>query len=188
MHTISVEHRPTMKVNIHNQCSNFKLTNRIKVTNFMEWNKYPDTEVNAGSMTSAVLTSSYAVFEGGLTYRLQRKSVKSDDQLESTYTLLFITWKSEGYKILRARVGLMECDKQIKWDSYKLREYRQRYYSQLSTYTGPIKDTWLIHDGTVLVTRLRLDFTQRDGALNITIFDYFKYDSAKRPEWIGPER
>jgi hypothetical protein len=188
MYTISFEPQPMIRrMNIHNQCSDFKLTNQRSFVNFMNWKKYIDNEVDTGSMTNAVLISSWAAFEGGLTYQLQRKSVKSDNQLESTYTLLFITWKSEGYKELRARVHLIECDKRIEWNQYKLEEYRQRHHSQLNTYTGPIKDTWLIHDGTVLVTRLELNLTQRNGVLNITISEGIKDKHTKRPEWISPE-
>jgi hypothetical protein len=188
MHTISLESQPITKINIHNQCSDFKLTDKKCFSMNISWDKHPDYEVDASNVTGAVLTSSYAVFEGGLTYRLQRKSVKSDDQLEPTYTLLFIAWKSEGYKKLCARACLVECDKQITWNEYKLDEYRQRYHSQFSTYTGPIEDTWLTCDGTVLMNRLELNFTQRDNVLNIIISDTFRNDYAKRPVRLDPER
>jgi hypothetical protein len=139
------------------------------------------------SMTSASLTSSWAVFKGGLTYQLQRKCVKSGDQLKSTFTRLFIIWKSEGYKVLRVRVGLIEHDKQIRWNGYKLREYYRRYANQFGTYTEPVRDTWLIHDGTVLMTRLELDFTQRDWVLNITISEGTEDEYARRPVWLDPK-
>jgi hypothetical protein len=176
-----------MKMNIHNQCSDFKLTNRESFIINTAWNKRADVEVDAGSMISADLTSYWAAFGGSLTYQLRRKSGKFDDQLESTCTLLFITWRSEGYKKLRACVHLIEYDKQITWNFYKLREYCQRYHSRLNTYAGPIKDTWLIHDGTVLMTRLELDFTQRDGILNITISEGVRNEHTKRPKWFDPK-
>jgi hypothetical protein len=83
---------------------------------------------------------------------------------------------------------LIECDKQIKWNRYKLEEYRQRYASQLSTYTSPIEDTWLMHDGTVLMTRLELNSTQRGDVLNITISEGIKDEHTKIPELISLER
>jgi hypothetical protein len=61
-----------------------------------------------------VLSPQLATFESILTYQLQRNYVKSNDQLESTYTLLFVAWKSEGYKKFRVCIHLIECDKQIK--------------------------------------------------------------------------
>jgi hypothetical protein len=99
MHTTSFKFQPTMKLNIHNQCSSFKLINLDWSKFRIKWDKEPDEEVDAGSMTSAILTSSWAEFDGALTYQLQKKSVKSDDQLESTSTRLFIAWKPEGYNV-----------------------------------------------------------------------------------------
>jgi hypothetical protein len=184
IYTISFERRPSMKVNIHNQCSDFKLTSRKWFNTCAYWNESPGEEVDARSMMSVGLISSLTEFEGSLMYQLQRKRVESDDQLESTYTLLFITWKSEGYKELRARVHLIVCDKQIKWNGYRLREYYQRCVSQLCTYTGPIEDTWLLHGGTVLMIGLELYFTQRDGVLSVTISDGVKDNHTKIPELI----
>jgi hypothetical protein len=174
-----------MEVVIHNRCSNFKLINLMLYAPHMI--KYPNAEVDAGGITSATLRPYRTVFDGSLTYQLQRKYVKFDDQLNSTYTLLFVAWKSEGYKELRACVRMIECDKQIEWNGYKLEEYRQRYASQLSTYTGFINDTWLIHDGTTLLTRLRLDFAQRDGRLNIVISEGIRSECTKISAWINPK-
>jgi hypothetical protein len=177
-----------MKVNIHTQCSDFKLINRKVFSISIKWNKQLDMEVDAGGMTSASLMPQAAVFEGYLTYQLQKKFVKSDDQLDATYTLLFIAWKYEGYRNFQMVVKLIECDKRFCWNYMKLWEYYQRHADQLSIYTGPVKDTWLIYDGTVLMTRLKLDFTQRNGALNIAISKGIKDEHTKRPEWINPER
>jgi hypothetical protein len=105
----------------------------------------------------------------------------------STYTLLFIALKYEGYKVFRTCVCLIECDKQIKWNLYKLEEYRQRYASQLCTYTGLVEDTWLLQDGTVLMTKLELDFTQGNGVLSITISEGIRDEYTRRPEWIDPK-
>jgi hypothetical protein len=177
-----------MKVNIHNQCSDFKLKYLIRYWRRLNWNKNLDVEVDTCSMTSAYLTSLLATFEGSLTYQLQRKCDKYDDQLESVSAMLFVAWKSEGYKAPRVHVCLIEYDKRIKWNGYKLGEYYQRYANQLSTYTGPIKDTWLTRNGTILMTRLELDFTQRDGVLNIIISEGVWDGRTKIPEWISPER
>jgi hypothetical protein len=177
-----------MNVNIHNQCSDFKLTNRKHRWANVSWDKEPDVEVDANSMMSAVLTSFQAEFEGSLIYQLQRKCVKSDDRLESTYALLFITWKFEDYKALRVFVQLMECDKTFHWNKFKPIEYYQRYVNQLNTYAGPIKDTWLTRDGIVLMIGLETDFTQSNDVLNITISEGVKDEHTKRPVWINPVR
>jgi hypothetical protein len=176
-----------MKVNIRNQCSNFKLINRKYFENNMNWNKYPDEAIDAGSMTSADLTSNWATFEGVIMYQLQRKWTKHDGQPRSTVTLLFIAWKSDGYKGLCVRVHLIGYDKQIKWNRIKLKEYYQRYANQLSTYNGPIRDTWLMPNITVLMTELKLDLTQRDSVLNIAISEGTSDDYIREPERINPK-
>jgi hypothetical protein len=68
--TISFERQPKVKMNIHNQCLDFKLINLTHCAPYMD--EKPDVEVDAGSMTSTALESYYAVFGGGLTYQLQK--------------------------------------------------------------------------------------------------------------------
>jgi hypothetical protein len=99
-----------------------------------------------------------------------------------------VGWKSEGYKELCACVCLIECDKTFPWHKVNTEEYYQRYTNQFGIYTGPIKDTWLTHDGAVLTTKLELYFTQRNDVLNITISEGISDDHTKRPVWINPER
>jgi hypothetical protein len=186
--TISVEVQPTMKVDIHNQCLDFELTCRGYFSSGADSIEDPAKEVDAGSMNSVGLMPSLVAFEGALMYGLERKRVKSSNQPEPTDIQLFIAWKSEGYEKFSVFVHLIEDDKQFYWRKATLGEYYQRYASQLCTYTGPIKNTWLIPDGTVLVTELELDFTQRDGVLNITISEGVEDEKTKRPEWIYLER
>jgi hypothetical protein len=176
-----------MKMNIRNQCSDFKLIHLNFFRDYMGWNKEPDEEVDAGGMTRADLVPYWAAFKGAITYQLQRKCVKSDEKLEPTYIQFFITWKSEGYKVLCTRVGLIEHDEQIRWNAYKLEEYCQSYANQFGTYTGPIRDKWLIYNGTVLMTRLELNFTQRPWVLNITISEGVKDEYIRRPLWLDPK-
>jgi hypothetical protein len=89
MHIISVDFQPTMRMNIHNQCLDFKLTNRKQFNAFIRWNEHLDDEVDTGSMTNANFIPSLTKFGGATMYELQRKRTESDDQLKSTYTLLF---------------------------------------------------------------------------------------------------
>jgi hypothetical protein len=181
MHSISVRRRPTMKVNIYNQCSNFQLTYQECFSHGAYWNKKPDWKVDAGRMTSTYLTPFLSTFEGVITYRLKRKGGMSK------YIQLFVAWKSEGYKKFRVFVHLTESDKLFFRYTTKLEEYYQRHANQLSTYAGPIKNTWLIPDDTVLMTRLELNFTQRDGVLNIAISEGVKDKHAKKPIWLDPK-
>jgi hypothetical protein len=155
MHTISFMLQPTMKVNIYNQCSDFELIDRKRFSTGADWNKDSDWRVDTGSMTSADLTPFLSTFEGVLTYRLEKEEVKL------TCIRLFVTWKSEGYKKFHVFVQLVEYDKRFSWNDSKLERYYQRHAKQLSAYTDPIKDTWLIHGGKVLMTELELIFTKK---------------------------
>jgi hypothetical protein len=188
IHTISVGIQPTMEMNIHNQCSDFRLKCRSSFRNGVDFDEGPDLEVDTGSMNSINLMPGWAEFEGAFMYELERKHAKPSNQLESTDILLLIAWKSEGYKKFRMFVHLIECNKWPFWGPAELEEYYLRYASQLLIYTGPIKDTWLIPGGAVLMTGLELDFTKRDGVLNITISDGVKDDHTKRLELINLNR
>jgi hypothetical protein len=154
IHTINAEYRPTMKANIYNQCSNFKLTHRGRFSTGADWNEEPAWEIDAGSMMSVDLTPFRVAFNGVLIYVLQRKDIKPSNRLDPTHIRLFVVWKSVGYKKFCVFVQLMECDRQTDWNILMLKEYYQRYTNQLCTYTGPIEDTWLIYDGTAPMTRL----------------------------------
>jgi hypothetical protein len=187
IHTISVESQSTMKVNIHNQCSDFKLMGQGCFSNGAGWNEcHP--RIDTGDITSINLTPFLSTFGGVVTYRLERKYVEPDNLPKPTHIQLFVAWKSEGYKKFCIFMQLVECNKRIDWNRIKLEEYYQRYANQFSTYTGPINDKWLISDGTVLMTGLELDFTQRDGVLNITISEGVEDGHTKRPKWINLEK
>jgi hypothetical protein len=175
-----------MKVNVHNQCLDFKLKYRGCFSAGINWTKRLDVKVNAGYTTRAVLKSPYVASKGSLMYQLQRKHIKYDGQLKPTYILLFVAWKLEGYKELHVCIRLIEYDKRIVWNGYKQEDYYQRYADQLSKYTGPIKNTWLTHDGTVLMTRLGLDFTKRN-VLYITISEGTKNSHTRKPVWLDPK-
>jgi hypothetical protein len=178
----------TIAVNIRNQCSNFKLINGKYYYSDSCMDFHSSKEVETGCTNRLNFKPSLITFGSAILYQLQRKDIKSDDRLESTTTLLFITWKFEGYKELSVLVQLLECDKTFRWSKFSSREYYRKYVNQLCTYTDPIKDIWLTRDGTVFMTRLELDFTQRDGMLNITISEGIKEDHVKIPELIDPRR
>jgi hypothetical protein len=67
-----------------------------------------------------------------------------------------------------------------------VKEYYQRYANQFCTHTGPIKDTWLPRDGTVLMIGLELDFVQRDDVLNITISEGIENGRIKGSVRLNP--
>jgi hypothetical protein len=179
--------QPKIKLYIHNRCSDFNLINQERHGINVLWHRLPGLEVDAGGMTNSSLLTYRSTFGGAIVYELQRKHIEYDNQPESIYIWLFMAWKSEGYKKLCVSVQLIECEKTFRWSKGDLKRYYQRYVNQFSTYTGSIEDTWLIHDSSVLMTRLELDFTQRDSVLNITISGGVMCDHIKRAKWVDPE-
>jgi hypothetical protein len=176
-----------MKVNIHNQCSGFKLTNGGFFSVGTSWSWYPHTSIDTGDTMSVEFDSFLARFEGVIAYKLQKECTKTNEQPEPTHIRLFIAWKSECYKKFCVFIHLVEYNEMTSWYQFTSEEYYQRYTNQLNTYTSPIKDIWLMHDGTVLKTELDLDFTQRDGVLNITISEGVEDDYTRRSIWINPK-
>jgi hypothetical protein len=154
----------------------------------VDWSRHPEKGVNIGNMMCVKLIPFLSTFGGVLTYEIQSKYGKFGNQSESTYIRLFVVWKYEVHKEIRACAHLIEYDEHDRWNEIKLEEYYQRYANQLCTYIGSIKDTWLIDDSTVLLTELDLDFTQRNGVLNITISEGVEDDHTKRPIWIDSEK
>jgi hypothetical protein len=139
-------------------------------------------------MNSVDLIPFRVVFESALMYELERKRVITGNQPEPTDILLFVAWKSEGYEKFYVFANLIECDKQSYWRKTTLKEYYQRYANQLCTYTGPTEDIWLMSDGTVLMTRLELDFAQRNDVLDITISEVERDNNMRAPVHIDLER
>jgi hypothetical protein len=187
MHTISVKFQPTMKVNIYNQCLNFKLMNRGCFSNGIVQGENLAPEVDTSSMMSVGFRPVPSVFKDVMTYELRRKCVKSSEELDLIHIRFFVVWKTGGHKKLRAYINSVEYEEKLYWNNTRLEEYYQRHASQLYTYTGPIKDTWLMHDGTVLMTELELDFTQRHDVLNITISEGIGDEYTRRPKLINPK-
>jgi hypothetical protein len=121
---ISVEPQPTMEVNIHNQFRGFKLTSRKHFNIGANWNGDEELPwMRRTSRMSVNLIPFLATFEGSLTYVLWRKYVQSDNRLKPAFIRLFVAWKSECYKKFRALIHFIECDRQVVWNKYKLKDY-----------------------------------------------------------------
>jgi hypothetical protein len=171
-----------MKVNIRNQCPGLLLDSGKHFSTGIDWNEKPANKVNPGGMTSANLIPLMSTFGGILGYDLEIRGI------ESTYIRLSVIWKSEGYKQLKVFTHLVEYEKWCSWSANELEEYYQRYASQLCVYTTPIKQKWLLDNGTVLMIELEVNFTQRDGVLNVTLSKLKNSVCTKKPEWISLKR
>jgi hypothetical protein len=172
MHTISV----------HNQCSNFGLgefecfVNGANSTHCRRGNSVNTRDVDFIPFLST--------FGGAVTYKLQDRNYKPNHRPGAARIRCLVAWKSEGYKKFYMLIHLIEYNRWVKWNEIKLDDYCQRYANQFSIYTGPIKSTWLMPNGIVLMIRLNLDSTQRDGIMSITISEGVGDGYTKRLVWL----
>jgi hypothetical protein len=171
-----------MKVSIHNQYSDLWLKTGRYFGIGVDWDEKPNEKIESDNTMSVDLMPLLATFEGVLTYDLKKIGVGS------TYIRLFVGWKSEGYKKFHVVAHLVEYDDWYNWGQNELEEYCRRYASRLYTYTGPIENTWSMPDGTALMIELELNFTQRDGVLNITVSEGIGNEHTKKLEWIKLKR
>jgi hypothetical protein len=189
IYTSRAKIKPKMRsINIHNQCTDFDLTSPWYFNSNIYLKKRLDQKIDASGTMNVDFKYPPKVFEGVITYKLERKSIETDNLSESTCIRLFVILKCERNNKLCACMHLVEHEKRFRWNIAKLKEYYQRYANQFSTYTGPIEETWLIDDNTVLMTKLELDLTQRDGALNIIISEGAKNERTMTLKCIDSER
>jgi hypothetical protein len=187
IHIVSFDTRPTMEVNIHNQCTNFDWVAPKRFNIGVDKGSFSSRLAHVGYMTSFDLIPFQSTFGGVLMYTLQENYGKASDLHKSTDVRLLIAWKSEGYKNFGVFVQLIEYDEDIHWEEFTLEEYYKRYANEFSTYTGPIKETWMTRDGIMFTTGIDVDFTLRDGVLNIAISDGVNEVYTKTPEWFYPK-
>jgi hypothetical protein len=175
-----------MQINIHNQCLGFRLLRSEFFSRGIDWNVRPDWGMNPGDMKSIGLKSPLAVFEGVLMCELKREHFEIGLLSNATDIRLLVSWKSEGYGKFCVHVHLIDYSGYTNWSTAQLKGYYQRYAHQLRAYTGPLEDTWLTRNDTVFMTRLELNFTQRDGVLNITVSEGVENEHTRKPVWINP--
>jgi hypothetical protein len=77
-----------MKVNIYNQCSDFKLTFRGYFGNGTNGDENPDEDVDTGSMKCVDLTPYLVAFEGAIMHKLETKPVINLSQQIFIFSLL----------------------------------------------------------------------------------------------------
>jgi hypothetical protein len=185
IHTTSVEPQATMQVNVHYQCSDFG----IGEVRYFYRGAYSKNyrRMSGYNVSNTDFVPSLSTFRGVVAHELQDKDYDPSNRPDATRIQCLVAWKSESYKKLQVFIHLIESNLRIEWDQVKLDDYYQRYANQLSTYTGPIKSTWLMPNGVVMIVRVDLDFTQRDSILSITISDGVEDEHTKRPVWFDSD-
>jgi hypothetical protein len=191
MHDLSLPIQPSVKLNIHNQCSNVDLVSPIYfISDDLERHRPPDYEVYAGSATrfGFVIKLSHGT-GGALIYRLQRRqpheSTKADKDTSGA-THLLVVWEIYKFMQLYTDVLLVEHEKGFDWNKDNLKELEHRNINRFRLSPGFATETWLLDDNTALMTTFNI--MNKDHILNITISEVERDNSARIPSHIDPRR
>jgi hypothetical protein len=176
-----------VKLMIHHQFPGIELVSPLYCSNGAACCLLPDQRVNDGSMVQVGFNIDLSQREsiGVVMYRMERKNADEFD--EATCTQLVIIWmvdRSEKFSIVS---HLLMHDKNCVWNSDKLMELAK--HCRLSNVQhGPIEETWLLHDNTVLMTRVNTTFEEEYYKLEMTISETDIKDDTQRPQYIGLDR
>jgi hypothetical protein len=119
---------------------------------------------------------------GVLMYKLQEKNTVRFG--EATCTQLLIIWKVNKSKVFWATSRLVEHDKSRVWDEVGLMKLTKHYVSS-NVHYGLIEDTWLMHDNTVLMTRINVICEEECYKLEMTVSETSIEDDTQRPQYIS---
>jgi hypothetical protein len=129
-------------------------------------------------------------------YKLQRKNIdQSNGEVISSETTaaaaactqLIIIWKVKRYSEVRVHLSLIEHDEGHVWDRARLMKLAFGF-ELVNVQHGPIEETYLMRDSTVLMTSLNL--TREEGCykLEMTISEGDIKDDTRRPLYIDVDR
>jgi hypothetical protein len=191
MYVFSLSIKPSVKLNIHNQCLNVDLESPIYInSNESECHRPPKYKVCTGDiMRSAFILESDDTFIGSvLIYNLQRKQTHEFTEFgkdtSSAVHLLVVcgTFKSK----LEADVLLVEHDKGFDWNKDALVKLYTEHSGRFRWFTDSATDIWSLDDNVTLMTTLKI--INEDRVLNITISEAERDNNARIPVYIDLER
>jgi hypothetical protein len=180
-----------VKLIIRNQFSGIELVSPVYCSENAECYLPPNQRVYADSATQVgfnIDPDQESI--GVLIYKLQRKDINelneeaiySED--EATSTQIFMVWKVKNSRELYVYSRLIEHDKDHIWNRDRLMKLAKSY-ELFNIQHGPIKETWLMHDNTVLMTGLNMTHEKECYKLEITISSK---NDVQRPQHIDLNR
>jgi hypothetical protein len=130
----------------------------------------PDQSVVVDSTTQVgyILDHTWYRSIGVLMYKLQRKNTNQSNEGKTTCTQLVLIWKVQKSGELYVYSFLMENDKDHVWNRDELVIVVKNCEFFIVQY-GPIEDTWLLRNHTVLVTRVHATFEEECYKLEMII-------------------
>jgi hypothetical protein len=187
----------SMKVDIHNKCSNIELVEPMCFSDGAVCYTPLDQKVEPGGVLETVfrIKSIWGKSEGALLCRLRKKGADSDQQSDSgttnidedwsNHARLLVGWKLERPQDLRVYMLLIEHGEKLVWTEDKLLKQHNDFRGRLRVHNGAVEDTWLMEDGSVL--KLALDGVgNREYGIRIAITNAQQNEHTSIPLWIEP--
>jgi hypothetical protein len=174
IYAVSLSIKPTVKLNIYNQCLNIDLVSPTYVIDDgLECHRPPDYKVYAGDITRSgfIIKSGDASFSV-LTYKLQRRqpyesAVTGEDTLSAAH--LLVVWRISESKELHTDVLLIEHSKALILNEGRLNKLYHKNHNWLKEYTGTISDTWSMDNNMTLKTTFSARNLKGNTELSISI-------------------
>jgi hypothetical protein len=183
-----------VKLMLHHQFPGIELVSPTYVGDGVTCCLSPDQIVDTGStmQTGFSIDSARAGSISALTYKLQRKNVDQFNEEtisseEATCVQLFMIWMVNSFKEFCVVLSLLEHDKDCIWGRDELMKLA-KYRSEFSIQHGFIEETWLMHDSTVLMTRMNVTREAECYKLEITISESSINKDTQRLWYIDMDR
>jgi hypothetical protein len=191
MYTVRFRSRPSVKLNIHNQCLNVNLVSPIYFTKHdLECHRPPSYKVCASDiMRSGFIRRIDSELYAILIYRLQirrpHKSIEiSEDMSISAY--LLVVWRISLFNELYADTLMVECDKDFVWNKDNLEKLHDKNIYSSRLHPGSATEIWSLNDNVALMTTSGI--MSKGRIVNIAISEIEEYHSTRTPIHIDLKR
>jgi hypothetical protein len=180
-------------VNILNLCTDTELMSPIYFGNGATCPKLSDQQIDIDTEMniSFEICATQNEFEGALLFELERYSDWNDWSSVNTlttknnkngaaYVHMLVAWKVKDFKHL-TRVVLVEHTKEFTWNEDRLKEFYDKNCDLLKEYDNTVSDAWLMDDNTILKTSSKVEVSEGNFELNISISEEERDNYAMRP-------
>jgi hypothetical protein len=143
------------------------------------------TEVDFKTIPSCRISSAVLIYEVQR-HNADQSIVNAVSREKTMCTWLAIIWKINHRKEFLTASYLIEYDENRGWNRDKLMKL-VKYYELTNIQNGSVEETWLMHDNTVLLTKLNVTHKVSYN-LGVTISETGMGDDTRRPLYFDPSR
>jgi hypothetical protein len=175
-----------VKLMIYHECLGIELVSPLCYSNGATYDIPPNQRIDFDSVmqTKFNIDLSRNEFICALMYKLMGKNTNKHHK--TTYTHLVTVWKIDKFKRFHLVLHLIEHDKDQVWDRDRLKRLAE-HCKLFSTQHDPIKERWLLHNGTRLMTSVNASCEEKYYKLEMTLSSTTTTDT-QRPWYIDMDR